>query len=356
MVRRKPSVIRVSAMLAAVVWAAACGDGATGPAPPVTVLNRAPEAVGTISDLTLNAGDTESVDVSSYFSDPDGDALSYGAASSDAEVATVSVSGSTVTVTGVAEGTATVTMTASDPDGLSASQSFAANVLLRRNLSVAAAHLIQATQNLSGDVPLIAGRRALLRAFATVDEYTGPGIVSGAATFFLDGVEVYETTLSEPTAWGSGLDIPLAGDTIMCFTRRIPEGYPCGPEGRLALSFNARIPGHVLQPGLEMVVELDAEGILLLQPGSQPRFPASGSVALDVVEVPPLSLTIVPVLYDTDANRSTNAHVEAVARDLAGPGSEGALLYTREVLPIGELHVNLREPWYTTADTATGAA
>ena len=184
--------------------------------------------------------------------------------------------------------------------------------------------------------------------------YTGPGIVSGTATFFLDGVEVYETTLSEPTAWGSGLDIPLAGDTIMCFTRRIPEGYPCGPEGRLALSFNARIPGHVLQPGLEMVVELDAEGILLLQPGSQPRFPASGSVALDVVEVPPLSLTIVPVLYDTDANRSTNAHVEAVARDLAGPGSEGALLYTREVLPIGELHVNLREPWYTTADTATG--
>ena len=108
-------------------------------------------------------------------------------------------------------------------------------------LSVPAAYLTQATQGLSGGVPLIAGRRALLRAFATVDEYTGPGIVSGTATFFLDGVEVYETTLSEPTAWGSGLDIPLAGDTIMCFTRRIPEGYPCGPEDGDEAAFHADI-------------------------------------------------------------------------------------------------------------------
>ena len=131
MVRRKPRVIPVSAALAAVALAAACGDGSTGPAPPMTVPNRAPATVGTISDLTLSAGDTESVDVSSYFNDPDGDGLSYTAETSDAEVATTSVSGSTVTVTGVAAGMATVTVTASDPGGLSASQSFEVTVLNR---------------------------------------------------------------------------------------------------------------------------------------------------------------------------------------------------------------------------------
>ena len=94
----------------------------------VTVPNRAPGAVGTIPGLTLTVGDTESVDVSSYFNDPDGDALSYAATSSDTEVATASLSGSTVTVTGVAKGAATVTVTASDAGGLAAQQGFEVTV------------------------------------------------------------------------------------------------------------------------------------------------------------------------------------------------------------------------------------
>ena len=110
---------------------AACGDGATEPVtPPVTPepANRAPEVVGTIPSLTLTTGDTESVDVSSYFRDPDGDALSHAARTSDPEVATASISGSTVTVTRVAAGEATITVTATDPGGLSATQSFEVTV------------------------------------------------------------------------------------------------------------------------------------------------------------------------------------------------------------------------------------
>ena len=71
-------------------------------------------AVGLISDRSVNVGDDVSVDdVSPYFSDPDGDILTYTAASSDTGLATASVSGSTVTVTGAAEGSATVTVTVS---------------------------------------------------------------------------------------------------------------------------------------------------------------------------------------------------------------------------------------------------
>ena len=70
------------------------------------------------SAVTIQPGNSVSVDVSPFFNDPEGEALTYSATSSNPGVATVSVTGSTVTFTGVAEGTATVTVTASDPGGL----------------------------------------------------------------------------------------------------------------------------------------------------------------------------------------------------------------------------------------------
>ena len=82
--------------------------------------NRAPEAVGSIPDQTITAGQTATVNVAPYFSDPDGDALTYAATTSNVAVAAVSVSGSTLTIAGVAAGSATVTVTATDPGGLSA--------------------------------------------------------------------------------------------------------------------------------------------------------------------------------------------------------------------------------------------
>ena len=200
-------------------------------------------------------------------------------------------------------------------------------------LSVPAAYLTQATQDLNGGVPLIAGRQALFRVFGTADEYYTLG-QEGQATFFVRGQEVHSASL-EPPASGIPIDVE---------------------EGRLGHSFNARIPGHVLQPGLEMVVELDPDGALPLKPGSSSRFPASGRLALDVREVPPMNLTIVPVLYREEVNRSTNPEVEDFTRDLVTTDSEGVLRYTRDVLPISDLNVKLREPYYTFADTGRSGA
>lgn len=90
--------------------------------------NRAPEAAGTIPDRTVVAGRTATLDVASYFRDPDEDALTYTPSSSNADVATATASGSAVTVRGVAAGEATITLTASDPDGLTAAQSFTVSV------------------------------------------------------------------------------------------------------------------------------------------------------------------------------------------------------------------------------------
>ena len=99
----------------------------------VTQPNRAPTAVGTIPDQSVKVGDTAAtVDVSTNFSDPDGDTLTYTATSSDTAKATVSVSTATVTITAVAAGTATITVTATDPDGAAATQSISVTVTQNR--------------------------------------------------------------------------------------------------------------------------------------------------------------------------------------------------------------------------------
>ncbi len=87
-----------------------------------------PTTVGTMSNEYINTYSYVSVNASSYFSDPDGDTLSYSASSSNTWVATVSVSGSTITVSSLASGNATITVTASDPGGLSATQTFNVSV------------------------------------------------------------------------------------------------------------------------------------------------------------------------------------------------------------------------------------
>ncbi|WP_310780927.1 putative Ig domain-containing protein [Candidatus Palauibacter scopulicola] len=119
-------------LTAVLVGIAACGgDGMAPPAvppppptPPPPPPQSAPVAVGSIADRTVDAGQTFTVDVSSNFRDPDGDALSYAAASSDEGVAMARAAGSQVNVEAVGPGTASVTVTASDPGGRTAAQSF----------------------------------------------------------------------------------------------------------------------------------------------------------------------------------------------------------------------------------------
>ncbi|MCE2455115.1 MAG: Ig-like domain-containing protein [Gemmatimonadetes bacterium] len=90
----------------------------------VTVPNQAPVVVGQLPARTVQVGDADTLDLSASFSDPDGDALTYTASSSDSSVATAGVTDSTLTVDGLAKGTATITVTAADADGFTATQSF----------------------------------------------------------------------------------------------------------------------------------------------------------------------------------------------------------------------------------------
>ena len=80
--------------------------------------NQPPRAVGTIRAQTLTEEEMPvEVDVRGYFSDPDGDPLTYRVASSDVDVAEVEIGASIVKIEPVSAGDATVTVTAKDGRG-----------------------------------------------------------------------------------------------------------------------------------------------------------------------------------------------------------------------------------------------
>lgn len=91
----------------------------TGPAPPA---NRAPTTMGTFPGGTMEVGESLTIDLSRYFTDPDGDSLTYelGYGAGQSSSVRASVSGDSLRITAAAPPGAAIGVTASDPGGLSA--------------------------------------------------------------------------------------------------------------------------------------------------------------------------------------------------------------------------------------------
>ena len=193
-------------------------------------------------------------------------------------------------------------------------------------LSAPAFHLSQGVQTDDGDVPLVAGRDALLRVFVTGDRlsFYQPRVHA----LFFQGDRLVRNALMSP---GSEL-LPSAVD-----------------ESRMDRSYNALVPGNVLQPGTSMVVELDRDGTVPLASGSQVRLPARGRFALDVRTLRRLDLTVVPVMIASHSGQ----RVQEWTRGLNEDGDQVHL--ARATLPIGEMRATVREPYTTSVDLTTSA-
>jgi len=202
-----------------------------------------------------------------------------------------------------------------------------ASAILRVNpraldLSVDGVYLVQGVQRADGTVPLVAGRDALLRVFLRGDQinFFRPSV---RVQLLRNGV-LQETLALEPT-----LDsIPRARQ-----------------EGDLRASWNVRIPGARVQPGLSLVVEADPAGIVPRKATSRARFPATGAAALNVQAVPKLWLRLVPIrqlVYGT-TGAVTEANKAAYIRSLLA------------MHPIGEYDADVRAPYSTSANSATSS-
>ena len=100
-------------------------------------LNQAPEVNMAIPADELTVDESKQYDLGTaagFFSDPDGDALTYTVSTSDSSVVRADIAGSDLDVEALAEGSATITVTATDPGGLSASASFTVTVAAVQSL------------------------------------------------------------------------------------------------------------------------------------------------------------------------------------------------------------------------------
>ena len=191
-------------------------------------------------------------------------------------------------------------------------------------LSLPVVYLTQAIQRKAGDVPLIAGREALLRAFLVGDRgnaFFEPEVV---ATLTRGGQVVHRTVMK------------AAGDRLSTFA----------DEGDLRTSYNAVIPAEHIVAGTELTIVADSAGTVPRAAGSLTRFPDSGAAPLDVVEVPPMELTVVPVLYQARPDSSIFAWTDGIGDDSP---QVGLLKYA---FPFGEFTAKTREPYITSLDPA----
>ena len=189
----------------------------------------------------------------------------------------------------------------------------------------ATAYLTQVVQSREFPVPLVAGEPALLRVFVTAERATNAGMPPVRATFYRDGAMIHEA------------DIPARSDPI-------PAAID---ESSLSKSVNAEIPGWVIQPGLEVVIEPDPDGTLDPALGVAGRIPATGRMAVDVHAVPVFELTLVPFLWEESPDASILEITAAMAGD---PEGHELLEDTRLLLPVAAMDVKAHESVATTTN------
>ncbi|MDD9961066.1 MAG: hypothetical protein OXU70_03100 [Gammaproteobacteria bacterium] len=174
-------------------------------------------------------------------------------------------------------------------------------------------YLVQSVQSFDSPVTLVAGRPALLRVFLSSAASAGEPLPAVKATFHDAAGEVAHVA-----------EIPAGGR----LRRQITEGH-------LNASANAEIPGRVIQPGVELVVEVGGD-----LPELPSRIPADDRILLDVERLPPLELTLVPLVTAQDPSSAVDFVDEVAALGAKHPALQPML----DLLPVGGVEIEVHEP------------
>lgn len=189
----------------------------------------------------------------------------------------------------------------------------------RVELQVEGLRMTQSVQRYEGEpVPLVAGRDGLLRVF----------LVAGQENPYSPEIQVklfHERTLVETITASSGRTIPTDPGV-----------------GELIDSWNAVIPGGLVQPNLSVLIQPDPEDDIPLT-----QFPADGEpLPLDVRDTPPLRLTMIPV--EVSATDETG--------DVDEDNLDTYLEQPRDLFPISSYDTDVHATYTTDIEPGEGFA
>ena len=192
----------------------------------------------------------------------------------------------------------------------------------------AAAYLTQAAQSLDLPVALVASEEALLRVFPMAARTNSERIPRVRADFYIDGSLAHSVDIPDKPG-----PIPTEVD-----------------EGSLARSANAPVPAEIVQPGLEMVIEIDPDGTLDTDLDVARRIPEMGRLEVEVREMPLFDITFVPFLWEPKPDSTV---IEIVNGMEADPAGHSMLRHTRTLLPVGDLTVTAHAPVVSSSNEAS---
>lgn len=184
------------------------------------------------------------------------------------------------------------------------------------NFEVQGAYLTQAVQRPDGSLPLVAGRDALLRVFlrASTPNNWRPSV---RARLFQGTTELQSFTMAAAT---TGVD------TLV-------------DEGSRQRTWNIRVPGALIVPGLRLLIEADPERAVTADGDPDDNvWPRSGTpLALDVRALAPWRAVLVPVVNNERTGNVTTANRNQFTSAV------------RRMLPMHEVDIRVREPYTSSA-------
>lgn len=189
------------------------------------------------------------------------------------------------------------------------------------------AYLIQSIQSVQYPVPLVADRDALLRVFPISKQSTEASIPPAKATLFVDGQQVYSTDIA-------GQSTPIPSELTYA-------------EASLDRSANIRIPGSMVQPGLEMVIDIDPAGTLDASLEMVRRIPESGRMPIRVERMPGLELTMIPFIWQTQRDSTAMNLIDEMVQDPAG---HRLFSETQALLPVKGITLTAHPPVLTSTN------
>ncbi len=188
-----------------------------------------------------------------------------------------------------------------------------------------AAYLTQSIQSRELPIALVADKEALLRVFPTAGQANSERIPRVRADFYLAGTLRHE------------IDIPSSPGPVPTRLN----------ESSLEQSANATVPAEIVQPGLEVVIEIDPEGTLNDNLRVARRIPETGRLAVEVRKMPTLDITFVPLLWETNPDMSVVDFVNDMEAD---PMGHEMLRHVRTLLPVADIQVTAHAPVRTSSN------
>ena len=181
------------------------------------------------------------------------------------------------------------------------------------NLEISAFYLVQSVQTRAGTVPLVAGKDAYARIFVVA---SAPNIPAPPVRLRLyQGGVLTETITVSPGAQS----VPTAVD-----------------QSTFTNSWNVKIPGAKIQPGLQILADVDPGNAVAESKEDDNSFPASGSpLSLQIGALQTLRMRFVPMVQ---AENGLTGNVNA-------SNIESYLTFAKKIHPVNAIDADLRAPY-----------